>query len=400
MSTLSSLEARHSIQFFPHQREFLETWVSDQLMRACLYFPTGKGKTVTAMSALALRGFTTALVVTPPIQKPAWIAEGAKVGITVTAISHAIFRSKDYKLNRNVPLIVDEFHLLGGNKGQGWSKLDRAARGYLAPMLILSATPQYNDAERCYCVEHVLDPHSPNVRDGLMGFIYRNCETEQNQFGMMPLVKGFIKYPNAKNGAEEYLKNLPLVFWIPDEAIYDINDVEIRRPVPPEFETYGYDRRSGRIMASLMEKKHRLLDIQLIDEVDGGLWYEVEKELTELIGQAQTPVLVFCNLERIAFAMARTCDRLNTNYRLVTGSTTAKEKHRSMDEFRAGKVDVLIGTATLATAADGLDVVCDTMILLNDTEDDALRRQLVGRILPRGLSLDYGSKRFWRIVPC
>ena len=40
------------------------------------------------------------------------------------------------------------------------------------------------------------------------------------------------------------------------------------------------------------------------------------------------------------------------------------------------------------------------LILLNDTDDGALRRQLVGRILPRGKNADYSKKKFWRIVPC
>lgn len=396
---LLEYEGRLGRTFFDHQRGFLQAWLELQLTRACLYFPTGKGKTLTALAALGLQGRTSALVVTPPVQGPIWQTEGAKLGIDVTAISHAKFRQKEYRLDRNVPLIVDEFHLLGGAQGMGWKKLDRAARGYLAPLLILSATPQYNDAERVYCVEHVLDPLSPNVRDGLLGFIYRNCETEQNNFGMMPLVKGFLRWPNAKNGAEEYLKALPLVFHIPDEAVYQIVDIPVMTKVPDEFDTFGLDMRSERIMASQMEAKHRLLDLQLIGD-DGALQPHVADELEHLIGIADTPVLVFCAFERIAEAFARTMDQLNTRYALVTGSTPAKKKLELIQRFREGEFDVLVGTATLATGTDGLDRMCNTMILLNDTDDGALRRQLVGRILPRGKNADYSKKKFWRIVPC
>ena len=147
---LHDYEGRLGRTFFDHQRGFLQAWLELDLLRACLYFPTGKGKTLTALAALGLRGLTRALVVTPPVQGPVWQAEGAKMGINVETISHAKFRQKKYRLDRNVPLIVDEFHLLGGAQGMGWKKLDRAARGYLAPLLILSATPQYNDAERVY----------------------------------------------------------------------------------------------------------------------------------------------------------------------------------------------------------------------------------------------------------
>ena len=396
---LQEYEGKLSRTFFDHQRTFLRAWYDDGLMRACLYFPTGKGKTLTALAALGLRGLTRALVVTPPVQGPVWQAEGAKLGIDVETISHAKFRQKEYRLDRNVPLIVDEFHLLGGAQGMGWKKLDRAARGYLAPLLILSATPQYNDAERVYCVEHVLDPLSPNVRDGLLGFIYRNCETEQNQFGTMPIVKGFLRWPGAKNGAEEYLKALPSVFHIPDEAVYQIVDIPVMTKVPDEFDTFGLDMRSERIMASQMEAKHRLLDLHLIGD-DGALQPEVVNELEHLIGIADTPVLVFCAFERIADAFARTMDQLNTRYALVTGSTPAKQKLELIQKFREGEFDVLVGTATLATGTDGLDRMCNTMVLLNDTDDGALRRQLVGRILPRGENADYSKKKFWRILPC
>jgi hypothetical protein len=61
-------------------------------------------------------------------------------------------------------------------------------------------------------------------------------------------------------------------------------------------------------------------------------------------------------------------------------------------------LDVLVGTATLATGTDGLDKVCDTLIILDDTDDDSLRRQLVGRIMPRGTSTDASMKKVFRIV--
>ena len=117
---ITEYEGKLSRTFFDHQRGFLQAWFELDLMRACLYFPTGKGKTLTALAALGLRGLTSALVVTPPVQGPVWQAEGAKLGIDVTTISHAKFRQKEYRLDRNVPLIVDEFHLLGGAQGMGW----------------------------------------------------------------------------------------------------------------------------------------------------------------------------------------------------------------------------------------------------------------------------------------
>jgi hypothetical protein len=59
---------------------------------------------------------------------------------------------------------------------------------------------------------------------------------------------------------------------------------------------------------------------------------------------------------------------------------------------------VLVGTASLATGTDGLDKMCDSLIILDDTEDDSLRRQLVGRIMPRGEAADASKKQVHRLL--
>ena len=80
------------------------------------------------------------------------------------------------------------------------------------------------------------------------------------------------------------------------------------------------------------------------------------------------------------------------------GKTTTKEKAERARLFREGKLDMLIGTASLATGTDGFDKVCDCMIIVNDTPDASLRQQLIGRILPRGADSDASQKQVWRLV--
>jgi superfamily II DNA or RNA helicase len=80
----------------------------------------------------------------------------------------------------------------------------------------------------------------------------------------------------------------------------------------------------------------------------------------------------------------------------LTGKTTAKRKAEIINDFRAGRTEVLVATATLATGTDGLDKVCDRLLIVQDTQDDSLRRQLVGRILPRG-DADDSDKEFYRL---
>jgi superfamily II DNA or RNA helicase len=85
-------------------------------------------------------------------------------------------------------------------------------------------------------------------------------------------------------------------------------------------------------------------------------------------------------------------------FNLITGDTSKKDKAERIKFFNEGGIDVLIGTASLATGTDGLDKVCDTLFILDDTDDDALRRQLIGRIMPRGKDTDASKKFVYRLV--
>jgi superfamily II DNA or RNA helicase len=87
-------------------------------------------------------------------------------------------------------------------------------------------------------------------------------------------------------------------------------------------------------------------------------------------------------------------------YGYVDGKTSHKVKNALMDRFTEGAFDVFVGTATMATGSDGIDKVCDLLIILDDTDDEALRRQLIGRILPRGIVTpdQYLSKQAIRFV--
>jgi superfamily II DNA/RNA helicase len=108
------------------------------------------------------------------------------------------------------------------------------------------------------------------------------------------------------------------------------------------------------------------------------------------------PALVYCTHSTVAEALWLSLDRRFT-VGLVTGKTTPKKKQQQIQAFKDGELDILIGTATLGTGTDGLDRVCDLLILFDDTDDDAARRQLVGRIMPRGGVGDVSSKRVHRI---
>ncbi len=372
--------------------EYAEKFLADPTkLRTCLYYKTGAGKSITALVQVALLGFTEAIVITPPSTFPQWEALGRKLGVNVTCMSHAKFRQKDTKLSRTVPVIADEMHLFGGHKGQGWKKLDTLAAHLQAPLVLASATPNYNDAERVYCIQHVLNPGS--CRGGYIEFLYRECDTEANPFAREPKVLGFRNYPDAA----AYLAALPGVLYLPDDLVWSITDHPIPLRVPRELYVYGLNERAGRIIASQIEERHALVNLSLITDT-GLLDQQAYDTVMSLVGQTEKPSLVFAAHSTVAEALAATLRRNGVAHDIVTGGTTGRAKADVVARFNAGKLKVLIGTATLATGTDGMDKVCDQLIILDDTDDDSMRRQLVGRIMPRGLGGDASTKSVHRLL--
>lgn len=394
---LNDLAAKAGVTWFDYQVEVLTAApaLPGPQQRLCLYYKTGAGKSITATAALSLMGQDAAVVVAPPSTHQAWEEWGRKLGVDVETMSHAKFRQKDTKLSRHKALIADEMHMFGGHKGQGWKKLSQLGRHLQAPLVMASATPNYNDADRVYCIESILDP--VRTRGGYLEFVYRHCNTKQNPFGMEPLIDEDRPFRNHKDAAD-YLSSLPGVFYLPDDLVYQINDITYPVMYPWEFEVFGYDRFNHRIMASGMEERHRRVSMALIDP-NGYLNDEVFEILEDLAGAATTPLLVYANHATVAEALSKSLNAAQVGHQLVTGKTSKRDKEENIASFKRGEMDVLVGTASLATGTDGLDKMCDWLVILDDTDDDALRRQLIGRIMPRGSDTDASKKQVYRLLP-
>ena len=378
--------------WFPYQLDAFDAslQLSETERRVCLFYRTGAGKSATSLAMARLWGQEAALVVAPPSTHDTWREQADRIGLAVTTVSHAKFRQKEFKVSRHTMIILDEFHLLGGHKGMGWKKLDRIARGLLAPLIIASATPSYNDAERVYCIQHVLHPHT--LKGGYIEFLYQNCNTKQNPFGMEPLVDDEHPFRNYAD-ATEYLAKMDNVYYLPDNVQYTIRDLNYGAPMPGEFDNLSFDPREVRIMASGIEKEHRRVAHHLLED-DGSLRLIIRDMLMGERGHG--PTLVFAQHSSIAVAIDKFFARKGYSHMLITGKTSEKDKLLGLQLFREGKVDWLIGTASLGTGTDGLDKVCDRLIIVDDTNDDAFRRQLIGRIMPRGASVDASQKKVFR----
>nr|DAL38055.1 MAG TPA_asm: Chromatin remodeling complex ATPase [Caudoviricetes sp.] len=379
------------LSWFEYQRDtFTEAAALPTPLRACLYYRTGAGKTSTALALLRLQGHDRALVIAPPATHMAWVSQATALNMELTLVSHAKFRQQGFKTSRNLAIIADEFHLFGGHKGKGWVKFNRVAKSLQAPIVIGSATPNYNDVERCYCIQSVLDPYS--VKGGFLEFLYKNCETEQNPFGMTPIVTGFRHHEDASS----YLASLPGVFYVPDTSTVKPIDVQFQIPLDPDFETFGLDRSRGRIMASDMETRQRREYLWRVK--DDHIQPEVLDVVLHSI-DTNGKVMIFCQRATIATILADDLSDAGVDCRLITGKTKKADKDRLVEEFRSNpNLEVLVGTATIATGVDGLDKVCDNLILFDDTQDNSLRRQIMGRILPRGTDTDESMKVVHRYI--
>ena len=381
---------------FDHQRAALDFWESDRPHRGrlCLYYKTGSGKTLTSLLCMWARvqGQETVLVVAPPSTHMSWAAAAAVLGMEVECVSHAKFRQQAFKVQRTTPIIIDEFHMLGGYQAQGWKKLERISRGLQAPLIICSATPNYNDVERCYCVQKIVDPDS--TRGGYLEFLYQHCETRQSPFSMTPEVVGF----RSQQSAAEFLAAMRNVLHVPDDVDYTVQDVPLPRQMSLEFDEYGLSPFGPRLMASQIEARHTERRFNLVDAND-RFRQSVYDELSQLVGNLPpTKVLMFCNSSRIAEALHQCLCSNGVPAGIITGKDTKKAKEAELHRFISGDMEVLVGTASIATGTDGIDKVSDLLILVDDTDDESLRRQIIGRILPRGADTDASKKVIYRLT--
>jgi superfamily II DNA or RNA helicase len=367
--------------FLPHQRVVLDNWEKqDCIGKHLVFYPTGKGKTKIMLGMVAMSGYGAVVVVAPPITHNKWVAEGRMVGLRVIAVSHAKFRMSDFRLQRKTPVIVDEFHLLGGHTGKGWTKLDRAAAGLQAPLILGSATPNYNDAERCYCLVHVLSPF--DNRGGYLTWLYDKCITRNNPHSPEPYVDGFRAYKDAS----DYLSSQPFVSYLPDDAPDIIVPYPVAvPPLPDEFSELNLDSTRERVMASMMEIRQRSTYRQIIGDDD-----QLRIEVAEAIGilldsMPDAKWLIFCARREIALRVFADIADADYSAVLIDGEVTQTQKMERLNLFLAGNAQIMVGTASMATGTDGIDKVCKHMMIVDDTDDDSLRRQLVGRILPRGI---------------
>lgn len=69
---------------------------------------------------------------------------------------------------------------------------------------------------------------------------------------------------------------------------------------------------------------------------------------------------------------------------LYTGRQTTEEREKAKQLFQEGKIDILIGSTPIGTGVDGLQKVCDRIILMSLPWTHSEYEQLIGRIIRQG----------------
>ena len=152
-----------------------------------------------------------------------------------------------------------------------------------------------------------------------------------------------------------------------------------------------------------MEERHRRRELQALFDDGSMLLPELQNRIVEIISSPLfegSKIMFFASHVKIAKAVH---SYITTGAAaiavLISGASTAIARSTALEAFKLDSdVRYLVGTTALATGTDGIDKVCDTLVIVDDVDDAALRRQLIGRILPRGLDTDLTNKRVLRFV--
>ena len=360
-----------------------ELWLRQPNHRQLLFYPTGTGKTKTSLALLYSAGFESMVVIAPPKTHSGWIADAKTLGVTIKPMSVQKFRMADTKLPKDTPIIVDEFHQTGKHGGPAFKKLERMAR-FFPGIILASATPEYNDADRVYCAAKIIEPEKH--MGGYLAWVQRNCHTSPNPFAITPYIDGLIGY-EGEDAAAQWLVDQGWCAYIEDTADWEAIDLEIESDWDPTyFDQLGFDESQTRIMASDMEARHRIEYLLRVDPETGRVRNGIMEELIKVMQEGDKPWLVFCHHETIARALMAVMSEVWETY-LITGTQSGKEVEQNKQGFlkSTASTRVLIGTSALATGVDGIDKVCDRLLIFDDiVGDHSLRRQLIGRVLPRG----------------
>lgn len=113
----------------------------------------------------------------------------------------------------------------------------------------------------------------------------------------------------------------------------------------------------------------------------------LESKLTVLVDYLKPKTIIytyFTDKDRIPKRVAKYVKSKGFSHALYIGEQSTEEREQSKRDFIEGEVDILIASRTIGTGVDGLQNVCNRMVLLTLPWTDSEYTQLKGRIYRQG----------------
>ena len=349
-------EVKFQGQLRPYQQEALEAWLSNG-GRGVIALPTGAGKTVIAIAALARLGVRTLVVVYTKEHIAQWVDairkfsnSGALVGayyseekalrpITVTTYQTAYRRLDDFAA-RFALVVFDEAHHLPADKFRA------IAMGLPAPYRLgLSATVEREDGK------HV------EIFPIVGGIVYHTTPGQLTREGYLaPFRIIRVPVPLPRDLQREYQK--------------------LRR----QYQALARGRRFEEVLAAMRQGDPYAMEALRVHARMRSLVYEnpakldeVERIVREELSKG-SKIIVFTQYRRQAEELAR---RLNAY--LIHGELDAQKRRRALQEFRQAPSGVLVVTTV---GDEGLDIPdANVGILVSGTGSRRQFLQRLGRLL-------------------
>jgi SAM-dependent methyltransferase len=122
----------------------------------------------------------------------------------------------------------------------------------------------------------------------------------------------------------------------------------------------------------------------------------LDAKLDTIIGALRKGTLVYTHyLTGLIEPLRQAIEKAGFSVGLFTG-----EEKTGLEQFCKGKVDVLIGTAPVGTGVDGLQYVCNRLIIVSLPWTSAEYEQLIGRLYRQGSSFEKVEVIIPQIVLC
>jgi len=289
-------------------------------------------------------------------------------------------------------LVVDEAHMFGSIKTRRTKALHHYVKEYKPKQVILmTGTPLKSRVPQLYSLLLLLDYGKGSFHNrypSLFQFCMHFCEMKKIRMGS----KEFTQFEGLKNAGQlrdhlkpwwvryrlEQLVDMPRVTYSEVEADTHLGDLDLLMSGDLETElsaAVGAPEGWAAIDLSQIVSDHVMRAKAASARAKVPVTVSFAQDLLE---QDAGPLVIFsahvAPVAEIAEALAK-----GRTVAKITGAVSPKERDRIVQDFQAGKIDVLVGT--ISACCTGITLTKSNIVIFNDKSYDVSENvQAVGRI--------------------